>query len=260
MFGLLLRAIVVAIVGISLSACGTQPKPAPDVLQVYDIRSLSVTGNTGITQKLILGVQKRLDRSIQDTVRPAPLPQALMNVNVVGTQRMEGYDGFRSETQVSVTLTDPATGQPLQPRGYLVYSFSISERDADDSAAEAIAARLRAEYSLSQPTIRKASSPRVSTQMNDTTLVPIEANTTLPVVVPLKTAPALGADQDPLLNSKTKVAPDATMAGPILNQKKVNDTSKVAVDDGAKAKVVFKTKPALPAADEPCVETMDKKC
>jgi hypothetical protein len=257
----LLRAFVMALLAVVLSACGTHPKPDPDVLQVFDIRAVAVTANAGISSGLLRGIKLRLDRSIHDTVRPAPLPTAVMNINVVANARTQGYDGIRTETEVSVVLSDITSGHPVLMRSFVVYSFSINARDSDDAAAEAIAARLRIEYQLSQPTLRKPvlASPRLSTRMNDDTLVPLGEKKAKPVVVviPLKTAPVLGADQDPMLNSKTKTANDP--AAVHVKKPVTNDASKVSVEDGAKVKVVINPKPAS-TSGEPCVETMDKKC
>ncbi len=271
MFGLLLRALAISFVGLTLAACGTQPKPLPEVQEIYDIRGLAVTANEGVPTELLRGIKLRLDKSIQDTARPTPLPRAVMNIQVLSLTKAPGYDGIRTETNVSVTLTDVLSGQPLLMRSFLIYSFSISLRDANDSAAEAVASRLRVEYALSQPTIRNAPAPggRLSTRMTDDTLVPLTATEDKPLVVPLRTAPAIGADQDPMLNSKTRIAPDnqglvipEKKAVPSDAKPKAADTvpAENAVEAGAKVKVVIKPKSTAPASDEPCVETMDKKC
>lgn len=263
MFGLLLRAFVIVVIGLTLTACGTRPKPMPEVQQIYEIRDVAVTANAGISPALIRGIQLRLDKAIEATVRPAPMPRAVMNIHVVGVTKTPGYDGLRAETEVSVTLTDVPSGQALLVRNFLVYSFSINARDANDSAAEAVASRLRVEYALAQPAIRKqpVASPRLSTRMNDDTLLPLNADKDKEaVVVPLATAPAIGADQDPILNSKTKVARDKQEAAVPANvkTKTADQVPANAIENGAKLKVVIK--PTQPTADEPCVETMDKKC
>jgi hypothetical protein len=270
MFGLLIRVFAMVFMSLMLTACGTHPKQVPEVQEIYEIRDVAVTANAGISKALIRGIQQRLEKAIQDTVRPAPMPRAVMNIHVVGMTRTPGYDGVRSETEVSVTLTDVPSGQTVLVRGFLVYSFSISPRDAYDSAAEAVASRIRAEYSLAQPTIRKqpVASPRISTRMNDDTLVPLDADAGVqPVVVPLKTAPVIGADQDPILNSKTRVAPDkqdaaipAKDAAADAKVKQADATPANAIENGARVKVVIKPQVTQPAAEEPCVETMDKKC
>lgn len=258
MFGLLWRAFIIAFLGLTLTACGTRPKPMPELQEIYEIRGVAVTANAGISRALIRGIKLRLDKSIHDTIRPTPLPRAVMNIHIVNVTKIAGYDGTRTETEVSVAMTDVPSGQTLQVRNFLVYSFSIDDRDASDAAAEAVASRLRVEYALSQPVLRQApaTAQRMSTRMRDDTLVPIKAPDDKPVVIPLKTAPAIGADQDPMLNSKTKLAPEKQQA--VAPDKKA--TSDNAVENGAKAKVVIKPKAADPAAAEPCVETMDKKC
>lgn len=267
MFGLFLRALFVASFAVLLAGCGTRPKPIPDVQQVYEIRDVAVTANAGISRALIRGIKLRMDKAIADTVRPAPLPRAVMNINIVDISRVKGLDGTRTETEISVALTDVPSGQTLLVRNFLVYSFSINRGDADESAAEAISSRLRVEYALTQPAIRKApvAAPRLSTRMNadEEKPVVVKVKEEKPIVLPLKTAPVIGADQDPVLNSKTKVAPaDQDAKAKADADKKAADAGPAdnAVEDGAKIKVVIKPKAATPAADEPCVETMDKKC
>jgi hypothetical protein len=268
MFGLLLRSFAILLVGILLTACGSRPKQAPDVQEVYQIRDVAVTANAGVPRALMRGIQIRMEKSIQGTVRPAPLPRAVMNIRIVNLSKTQGNDGLRTETEVSVTLTDVPSGQALQVRNFMIYSFSISPSQANDSAAEAIASRLRVEYALAQPAIRvvPVKSPRVSTRMTDDTLVPLNAKRekVQPVVIPLKTAPVIGVDQDPILNSKTKVAPAKQETAPVKDEAAVkaeaDQPAANAIEDGAAVKVVIKPKATQPSADEPCVETMDKKC
>lgn len=266
MFGLLLRAFAITIVGLMLTACGTRPKPLPEVQQIYEIRGVAVTANGGTPRAIMRGIKARMDQAIEDTHRPAPMPRAVMNIHIVGVANSQGYDGTRSETEVSVTLTDVPSGQPLLVRSFLVYSFSINGRDASNSAAEAVASRLRAEYALSQPAIRQAPAftPRVSTRMTGDEQ-PVVFKQEKSVVIPLKTAPVLGADQDPVLNSRTKAEPAKKEA--VIPEKHTTKPAVVnaepadnAVEAGAKVKVVIRLKTAEPASDEPCVETMDKKC
>jgi hypothetical protein len=268
MFGLLLRACAITFVGLMLTACGTRPKPMPEVQEIYEIRDVAVTANAGISRTLITGIKQRLDEAIHDTIRPAPLPRAVMNINIVGLAKTAAYDGIRAETEVSVMLTDVTSGQPLLVRSFLIYSFSISSRDVSESAAEAIASRIRVEYALTQPAIRKLPTPtRLSTRMNDDTLLPLGAHKDKPLVIPLKTAPVVGADQDPVLNSRTKIAPENQgMTVPdnkaviVDTKSKASAPAENAVEAGAKVKVVIKPKSAEPASSEPCVETMDNKC
>jgi len=154
MFGLMLRAVAIAFLGILLAACGTRPRPT-EIERVYEIRAVMVTANGGVSRTLMRGIKTRLDKAVHNTVRPVPMPRAVMNIHIVGTARGEGYDGTRMQTEVSVTLTDVPSGQPVLVRSFLVYSFSLSKGDADDAAAEAVAARLRVEYALAQPVIRE---------------------------------------------------------------------------------------------------------
>ena len=271
MFGLLLRAFTIIFVGLMLTACGTHPKPMPEVQQIYEIRDVAITANDGIPRPLLRGIKLRLDQAIEDTTRPAPLPRAVMNIHVVSMTKTRSYDGTRMETEVSVTLTDVPSGQALLVRNFLVYSFSISARDAVDSAAEAVASRLRVEYALTQPAIRQlpAASPRLSTRMRDNTLLPLGVKEEQSIVIPLKTAPAIGADQDPILNSKTRITQEnQELVVPAKNNAATDAKPKLAnpvpaenaIEAGAKVKVVIKPKVTQPAADEPCVETMSKKC
>ncbi|MDB5524800.1 MAG: hypothetical protein JWM58_2563 [Rhizobium sp.] len=270
MFGLFLRAIAIAIIGTALTACGTRPKPMPEIQQIYEIRAVAVTANADIPRAIMRGIKVRLDKAIDDTRRPVPMPRAVMNIHIVSVTKSEGTDGTRNETEVSVTLTDVPSGQALLGRNFLVYSFSINGRDASNSAAEAVASRLRAEYALSQPVIRQAPAyePRVSTRMkgDDQHIVRQEKS----IVIPLRTAPVLGADQDPVLNSRTRVKPVKKEAAipekqnvkpEIVKPEVVNsEPADNAVEAGAKVKVVIRPKAAEPASAEPCVETMDKKC
>lgn len=264
MFGLRLRALVMLIFALALGACGTRPKPAPEELQVYDIRGVTVSARPGIPAALVRGIKMRLDRSVNATIRPDALAPAVMNVTVVGVSTIPGYDGTRTETQVSVMLADPSTQQPIIARNFVVSSFSISDRDSDDLAAEAVAARLRIDYQLAQPTIQAmpSATPRLSTRLRDDTLEPLDNNGKRPDVIPLKQAPVLGADQDPILNSKTTMNPVKQQVTTVKKQPVATKPRQVdpTVEDGAKAKVVIKAKATQPAADEPCVETMDKKC
>ncbi len=45
MFGLSLRALAIFFVGIFLTACGTHPKPVPEVQEIYEITDVAVTAN-----------------------------------------------------------------------------------------------------------------------------------------------------------------------------------------------------------------------
>ncbi|WP_137153453.1 hypothetical protein [Rhizobium sp. FKL33] len=285
MLGHFLRVVVILAAGVLLSACGTRPKSLPEVTQIYEVRAALVTGNAGTPKKLMSAIQDRLDDAIAATVRPTPMPRAVMTVHIVDVQQAPTEDGLQTQTEISVMLTDVVSGHPVHVRSYLVLSLSVDRRAANWSAAEAIAARLRYEYRLNQPPIvkRLTHDPRLSTQISGPALpaeqqiAPSAEGEIKPVVIPLQNAPVVGADQDPLLNSKTPVTEQAAPAK--VPQAGMNDTTQpdatapATVEDGAKAKVVIMPKkpaaePAAttPAADdpsadgEPCVETLEKKC
>lgn len=301
MLGLFLRVVVIFAAGLLLTACGTRPKSLPEATQIYEVRAALVTGNAGSPKKLMSAIQDRLDDAIAATVRPTPMPRAVMTVHVVGVQQVPTEDGLQTQTEISVMLSDVVSGHPVHVRSYLVLSLSVDRRAANWAAAEAIAARLRYEYRLNQPPIvkRLTHDPRLSTQIRpslpttEQQTQPAAEQDYKPVVIPLKNAPVVGADQDPLLNSKTPVAGQATPAK--VPQAGLNDAAQpdaaapATVEDGAKAKVVImpkkseapaspeigaqaeaapQTTPATnqqsapaPADDgEPCVETLEKKC
>jgi hypothetical protein len=217
MMGVWLRALVVVATGLMLSSCGTRPKTLPDVRQIYEIGGAVVTANAGIPKELLLGVQSRMDMAIAATVRPVPMPRAILALHVVCISREPGVDGLRTETEISAMLTDVISGHPLEVKSFLVMSFSLDRTSADISAAEAIAARLRYEYSLNQPALRNSAIDRaaLATRMNGQppaqTFAPSELDTR-PIVIPLRNAPVVGVDQDPMLNSKTNAAPELAPA------------------------------------------------
>jgi hypothetical protein len=277
MLGLFLRVVVMVAAGVLLSACGTRPKSLPEASQIYEVRAAVVTGNAGTPKHLMSAIQDRLDDAIAATVRPVPMPRAVMTVHVVDVQQVPTEDGLQTQTEISVMLSDVVSGHPVYMQSYQVLSLSVDRRAANWAAAEAIAARLRFEYRLNQPPIVKplTHDPRLSTQIRgpmDPAAQQIAPEASAkPIVIPLKNAPMVGADQDPLLNSKTPVAEQAAPAK--VPQAGLNDAAKSAtVEDGAKAKVVIMPKKAeaapatTPAGDdpsadgEPCVETLEKKC
>ena len=100
-------------------------------------------------------------------------------------------------------------------------------------------------------------------------------------------ADVVGVDQDPMLNSHTRVAPaeePARIEPAVKVEEKTNEPVVIektpvkkdvvkkdviqeapaenALESGARAKVVIKPQVTqeAPADDEPCVETLDKKC
>jgi hypothetical protein len=280
MLRLFLRVVVIVAAGVLVSACGTRPKSLPEASQIYDVRAVVVTGNAGAPKKLMSAIQDRLDDAIAATIRPVPMPRAVMTIHIVDIQQMATEDGLQTQTEISVMLSDVVSGHPVFMQSYQVLSLSVDRRAASWAAAEAIAARLRFEYRLNQPPIVKplTHDPRLSTQIRgpmdpaSQPLAPATESSVKPIVIPLKNAPIVGADQDPLLNSKTPVAEQAAPAK--VPQAGLSDAAKPAtVEDGAKAKVVIMPKKAetapattAPAGDdpaasgEPCVETLEKKC
>jgi hypothetical protein len=269
MFRLFVKGLLAALLLSALAACASRPKPVSQAPIIYDIRAVAVTSNTGTPRALIRGVQANLSKSVAGTARPVPLPQAVMNVRIVATAKHPMADGVRAQAEVSVMLSDLNAAHAIDVRNFLIYSFSISPATADSALADAIASRLRYEYSLAIPPIRVATapSPRLSTRMrSEDAPAPSEEK---PIVIPLKTAPVIGADQDPILNSKTPVV------APKEDAAEKPAPAENALEAGAKAKVVILPKPAeaapeakpaeaapeaKPADSEPCVETLDKKC
>ncbi|MBL0372732.1 hypothetical protein JJB09_11890 [Rhizobium sp. KVB221] len=263
-----LQLALMVFVALTVAACGTRPMQSDEIPQIFEIRAVVVTGNEGISHTVMRGIKRRLDRAIQDTVRPAPMPRAVMNIHVVNIVKGTGIDGGRAQSEVSVVLTDVGTGEAVLVRNYQIYSFSVSARTSDEAIAEAIAARLRFVYALSQPVIRAPTTepPQLSTRMRSDEPAPAVRETVArPLVVPLKTAPSVGVDQDPMLNSRTKVNPEKPAKAVILPDSKLKTNNQApaenALETGAKAKVVIQPKAqSLPTETEPCVETMDKKC
>ena len=114
MFGLPLRAFVILMFAVALTACGTRPKPAPEELQVYDIRGATVAAKPGIPVALIRGIKMRLDRSIHDTVRPDALAPAIMNVAVMGVTSSLDVTACRT-LSVQRRRREPFIARPQRP-------------------------------------------------------------------------------------------------------------------------------------------------
>ncbi|MDB5550188.1 MAG: putative lipoprotein [Rhizobium sp.] len=275
MFRLTLRAVVLLVLSLTLVACGTRPRQAVDPARLFEIRAVAVTANGGVPRGVISGVQRQVELAIDATSYAVPMPHAVMNIHIVGVNKVRGDGAGRAQTEVSVMLSDVESGQTVLARNYLVLAFSERGRVSDAAIVGAVAARLRSEFALVTPSIRPVRhDPRLSTRLKsspDQVIVKEEK----PLIIPLRTAPVLGADQDPLLNSKTKVEvkPEPAKVEPAM---KVEPAVKVeekkqpvaatptenTLESGAKVKVVIKPKAstAAPADDEPCVETLDKKC
>lgn len=261
----ILRAILLALLSALVAACGTRPRQTVDTARMFDVRGVGVTANGGISPGVITGIRRQMELAIDATTSPFPKARAVMNIHVASVGRDRNGHG---QAELSVTLSDVDSGQPVLVRSYLVLASVERGRVSDAAIVDAIARRLRWEYALSMPAIRDVvrHDPALSTRLK--TDAERKEKPIRPIVIPLKTAPIVGADQDPLLNSKTKVEPveePAKVEPAVKAEKKAplaEQSNENAVESGAKVKVVIKPKTSedAPADDEPCVETLDKKC
>ena len=265
MYRLVLRVALLALLSALVAACGTRPRQTVDTARMFDVRAVGVTANGGVPGSVINGIERQMQLAIDVTTSPIPKVRAVMNIHIASVERDRlGH----AQSEISVTLSDVESGQPVLVRSYLILASSEGRRISDAAIADAIASRLRYEYALSMPAIRDVvrHDPAVSTRLRADKArreKPVK-----PIVIPLKTAPVVGADQDPVLNSKTKVEPvdEPARVEPAVKVEKPaaveNTPADNAVESGAKAKVVIKPKETeeAPADDEPCVETLEKKC
>ena len=268
MFRLTLRALVLLALSLTLAACGTRPRQQVDPARLFEIRAVAVTANGGVPRGVISGVQQQMELTIEATSYAVPMPRAVMNIHVVGVQKVRGDGAGRAQTEISVVLSDVDSGQAVLARNYLILAFSERGRVSDAAIVGAIAARLRYEFALVTPAIRPLVHPRLSTRLkSDTDRIIVKQDR--PLVIPLRTAPVLGADQDPLLNSRTRIEfkKEPAKVEPALKVKEKKQPVAAApaentLESGARVKVVIKPRAsdAVPAEDEPCVETLDKKC
>ncbi|CAN7317165.1 hypothetical protein [Rhizobium sp. LjRoot254] len=268
MFRLALRALVLLVLSLTLAACGTRSRQAVDPARMFEIRAVAVTANGRVPRRVISGIQQQINLAIEATSYAVPMPHAVMNIHVVGVDKVRSDGAGRAQTEISVMLSDVDSGQTVLARNYLILAFSERGRVSDAAIVGAVAARLRYEFALVTPTIRPLVNPRLSTRMkSDPGRVVVREEK--PLVIPLKTAPVLGADQDPLLNSKTRIEikPEPAKVEPALKAQEKKQPlaatpAENTLESGAKAKVVIKPKASdtAPADDEPCVETLDKKC
>lgn len=258
MFRFILRVIVLAMLSALVVACAAR-RPQVDDTRMFDIRDVGVTGNEGVPAGVLTGIRQQMQLAIEATNHAVPKIRAVMNVHVVSVQR----DGAgRAQAELSVTVSDVASVQPVLVRSYMVLAFSERARVSNAVITDAIASRLRYEFALSMPPIRPAlqHDPALSTRLQ--TDGAVDTKPVKPIVVPLKTAPIVGADQDPLLNSKTKIAPveEPAKVEPAIKVKKTVPAEN-ALESGAKAKVTIKPQPSTENSDdEPCVETLEQKC
>jgi hypothetical protein len=265
MYRLILRVVLLVLLSTLVTACGTRPRQTVDAARMFDIRGVGVTANGGVPGGVINGIERQMGLAIEATTSPIPKVRAVMNIHVASVSRDRTGHG---QAEVSVTLSAVETGQPVLIRAYLVLAASEGGRISDAAIAGAVASRLRYEYALSMPAIREVirHDPALSTRLK--TSEERREKSVRPIVIPLRTAPALGADQDPLLNSKTIVEPaeEPAKVVPAISADKPAPVEKKpahnTVESGAKVKVVIKPKATddAPADDEPCVETLDQKC
>lgn len=265
MYRLILRIVLLALLSAIVAACGTRPRQTVDTARMFEVRAVAITANGGVPGGVITGIERQMQLAIEATTGPMPRTRAVMNIHIASVSRdRTGH----AQAEISVTLSDVASGQPVLVRSYLVLAASEGSRVSEAAIADAIASRLRYEYGLSMPAIRQVlrHDPALSTRLKSDR--DRREKAVKPIVIPLKTAPVLGADQDPVLNSKTKVEPveePAKVEPAVKAEKPAQIDQKPAdanVESGAKAKVVIKPKATeeAPADDEPCVETLDKKC
>lgn len=260
MFRLILHVAVLLVLGSALTACGTRLRQQVDPARLFDIRAVSVTANGGVPMDVVSGIQRQMNLAIEATTHAVPMPRAVMNIHVVNVMKVRGAG--RAQTEVSVMLSDVASGQTVLARNYQILAFSERAYISDPAIVGAVAARLRYEFALVTPEIRPLRhDPRLSTRLKSERRTVVREDE--PLVIPLKTAPVVGANQDPLLNSRTKVdpKPEPAKVVPALKAEDAKPAQNV-LETGAKAKVVIKHKPAepAPADDEPCVETLESKC
>ena len=266
MYRLILRIVLLTLFAGLVAGCANRPRQTEDMTRMFDIRGVAVTANGGVSGAIIGGVQRQTELAIAATTYAFPKTRGVINVHIASVTR--DFAGH-AQAEVSVTLSDVATGQPVLIRGYLVLASSERGRVSDAAIVDAIAMRLRYEFGMSMPPIRPVvrMDPNISTKL-DTDAEP-RVQPVKTIVVPLKTAPVIGADQDPILNSDTKVEParepaKVQPAEKALEQVPAKETvvPDASVESGARTKVVIKPKATeqAPADEEPCVETLDNKC
>ena len=264
MFRLVLRVILLSMLSALVAACAARPRQTVDTARMFELRAVGVTANGNVSGAIIRGVQRQTELAISATTYAMPKARAVINVHIAAVTR---DNVGHAQADVTVTLSEVESAQPVLGRAYLIPVSSERARVRDAAIADAIATRLRYEFGLSMPPIRDVVQidPAISTKLKQDA-VPVK-NPVKTVVIPLKTAPVLGADQDPVLNSRTKVEPaeEPAKVEPVIKVKPApvpeEKASEITVESGAKVKVVIKPKaPAESLDDEPCVETLEQKC
>lgn len=266
---LLLRALLFTLLAAVVSACGSRPRPVDNIPRAVEIRAVAVTAGTDISPAVLRNTQNQLRKAIRETVRPVPMPRAVMQVHIAGITQGRAYEGVTAEVHLNVVVADVENGMAIFNRNLVIRAFAFNQRGLNNAIVEAVVARLRVEYGLSQPVLRPLPQQRerISTRMQGEEPVLAKHEDVAPIVVPLKTVKRIGADADPVLNSRTKVkVEDRPAKAVVLPDAKIKADDAAApenaLESGAKAKVTIKPKAVetTPAGDEPCVETMDKKC
>jgi hypothetical protein len=275
MLRLSLRAFFFIALAIGLAACAARPRPVEDIPRAVEIKAVVVTAAADVAPALMRNTQTQLRKAIDNTVRPVPMPRAVMQVHIAEVARGRAYDGVTAQASLTVVLADIDSGIAILNRPYVVPAFAFNQRSLNNALVEAIVARLRVDFGLSQPVLRELPQrrERLSTRMQTEEPALVKHEEVAPVVVPLKAVKRIGTDEDPVLNSRTKLTvEDKPAKAVVLPDAKVRTDDAAApenaLESGAKAKVTIQPKVAVqpkdveaePAGNEPCVETMDKKC
>ena len=266
----LLRLIAAMAALLTLAGCGWRQQPVEDIPRSFEIRAVSLTAAEGVSPTILRNTRVQLTRAVRDTVRPQPLPRAVLQIHIAEIRYGHAYDGFTALAGVNVVMADVDTGFVILNRDFVIQAFAFNERALTNATVEAIVSRIRVEYGLRQPELRepRAADPRISTRMTTDEPLLAKHEPVEPVqVTPHNTARHIGTDADPILNSKTKVDVDKTPEKAVVlpgNKVKAGDAAPAenALESGANAKVTIRPKAAeaAPADAEPCVETMDSKC
>lgn len=273
------------LLGAIVASCGSRPKQPGSDQTIFDVRRAQVTAPAGIPPTVIVGVQRRINQAIEATSRPVAVPRVVIDVRIGSVSTGLGANRGRSQADLQVIVTSIDSGEAFRDIRFQVESFTLDARHAEEALAEAIAQRLRFIFQLNMPPARlMATQPQISTRLaTDPALDPVEPVAKAPVVVPVSAVKTrIGADADPVLNSKSKLPEEAPEKAKVEPALKPAASTEKTVDDGAAAKVSIVKPAAEPAAEpteqpvktesepakaetpandgEPCVETLDKTC
>ena len=263
-----LRLLTATLALLALAGCGVRQQPVEDIPRSFDIRAVSLTAAEGVSPAILRNTRVQLTHAVRETVRPVSMPRAVLQVHIAEIRRGRAYDGFTALAGVNVVMADVDTGFVILNRDFAIQAFAFNERALDNATVEAIVSRIRVEYGLRQPEIRepRAAEPRISTRMATDEPLLAKHEPVEPVqVLPRNAMKHIGADADPMLNSKTRMSgeknPEKAVALPAA-KKDAAAPAENALEAGANAKVTIKSgaTAVAPADGEPCVETMDSKC